>query len=105
MIKILIMSLMVAGALANAETVKSEYPLSTCVISGETLGDMGDPFIYKYKGVEVRFCCKGCVKDFQKEPEKYLEVIKKASDEAVTAERPSKDERAGHQDHADTDSK
>lgn len=53
------------------------YPLTTCVVSGEALGSMGDTYVYIHKedgkpDREVRLCCKGCLKKFTKEPAKYL---------------------------------
>lgn len=51
------------------------YPLKTCLVSGEELGKMGEPFRLTYKGQEIKLCCKGCEKDFNKEPEKYLKMI------------------------------
>ncbi len=60
------------------------YPLNTCVVSGEKLGgDMGKPVDYLYKGRLVRFCCKGCIKDFNAEPEKYLKKIDDAAAKAA----------------------
>ncbi|MFZ4116592.1 MAG: hypothetical protein ACOYK6_07730 [Chthoniobacterales bacterium] len=71
------------GCLAAEEVVKtasvSPYPLSTCVVSGEKLGLMGPPFIIQHNGTEVRFCCEGCVKDFNQDPEKYLKQLHAAS--------------------------
>jgi len=55
------------------------YPLKTCVVSGEELGKMGEPFRLVYKGQEIQLCCKGCEKDFNKEPEKFLKKIAEAS--------------------------
>ena len=66
------------------------YPLKTCVVTGEKLGDMGDPYVYKYQGREIKFCCKGCLKDFNKEPAKYvkkLEEAEKAAKEGKPAEK------------------
>ncbi|MFH1312354.1 MAG: YHS domain-containing protein [Candidatus Eisenbacteria bacterium] len=57
------------------------YPLETCIVSGEKLGSMGTPFIYEHEGREIRFCCKGCVGGFQKDPAGYL----KKMDEAIIA--------------------
>jgi YHS domain-containing protein len=51
---------------------KIHYPLTTCVVSGESLGGMGDPVDFVYKNQLVRFCCNGCLPAFNKEPEKYL---------------------------------
>lgn len=55
------------------------YPLKTCPVSGEELGKMGEPFRLTYKGQEIKLCCKGCEKDFNKEPEKYLQKIAAAA--------------------------
>ena len=62
-----------------------EYPTDVCVVSGDKLGaDMGKPqdFIYRDAGKPdrlVRFCCKDCIKDFNKEPEKFLKAIDDAA--------------------------
>lgn len=55
------------------------YPLKVCVVSGEKLGSMGAPYIHKHDGREVQFCCKSCLKDFDKEPEKHLAKIDAAA--------------------------
>ena len=53
------------------------YPLTTCVVLGSKLGGkMGKPFIYHHKGREVRFCCKGCLPAFKKDPTKYLKYTR-----------------------------
>lgn len=52
------------------------YTLSTCPVSGQRLGSMGDPVIYNHNGTEVRFCCAGCVEQFNQNPVPYLEKIK-----------------------------
>jgi hypothetical protein len=53
--------------------------LKTCPVSGEKLGgDMGKPYVFVYKGQEVKLCCPMCTKDFNKEPAKYLKLIRAA---------------------------
>ena len=47
------------------------WPLNTCVVSGGELGSMGDPIVFNHEGREVRFCCKGCISKFKKDPAKY----------------------------------
>ena len=65
---------------------KAEYPLQKCVVSDEEIGGaMGDGIdhIYKQEGKPdrlVRFCCKDCLKDFNKDPQKYLMEIDAAAD-------------------------
>lgn len=49
------------------------YVLTMCLVSDEKL-DPGDPSLI-YKGREIRVCCEGCLKDFKKNPEKYLKLI------------------------------
>jgi hypothetical protein len=67
---------------------KAEYPLKTCVVSDEEIGgSMGEgiDFVYKQEGKPdrlVRFCCKDCRKDFDKEPAKYLKLIDEAAAKA-----------------------
>jgi YHS domain-containing protein len=60
------------------------YPLTTCSVSGEKLGEMGAPVVTNYLGQEIKFCCKDCVKDFDKDPAKY---IKKIEAEAKAAKK------------------
>ena len=52
--------------------------LTTCPVSGEKLGEMGKPFTFTYKDQEVKLCCKSCKKDFDKDPEKYMKLIRAA---------------------------
>jgi YHS domain-containing protein len=68
-----------------AEPAKPAYPLDTCVVSGEKLGNHGEPYKFKYKDREVIFCCKACKKDFLKKPEEFL---KKIDDAAKAKEAP-----------------
>jgi hypothetical protein len=77
----------------DAKVAKKPYPLTTCIVSGDKLGgDMGDPYVYIYKdkaktndpGREIKFCCKSCVPDFEKEPAKYLKKLDEAEAAAKT---------------------
>ncbi len=70
----------------DTNTVKLKpYTLKNCIVSGDKLGEMGDPFVYKYKDREIKFCCKGCLKDFNKEPAKYIKKIEEAEAKAKKA--------------------
>ena len=60
------------------------YPLEKCIVSDEKLGEMGKPVVLTYEGQEMKFCCKDCVKKFNKEPAKYL---KKMAEEEKKAKR------------------
>lgn len=92
MLKKLIIPAVVAGfylapAVVLAEDAKPEtkdaYPLQTCLVSDEKLGEMGKPFVHTHEGREVRLCCKSCLKDFQKDPAKYLKKLDDAEKAAA----------------------
>lgn len=79
-----------AAQAAEAKTEKPKpYPLKTCVVSGEKFGgDMGDPYVFTHQGREIKLCCKSCLKDFNKEPAKYIKKLEEA-------EKAAKDKKAG----------
>jgi YHS domain-containing protein len=52
--------------------------LATCPVSGDKLGEMGKPMVFTYKDQEVKLCCKSCKKDFDKNPDKYMAMIRAA---------------------------
>jgi YHS domain-containing protein len=59
--------------------VPAGYPLTKCVVSGESLGEMGKAVKVSHNGTDVYLCCKSCIKDFNKDPEKYTKMVKDAS--------------------------
>jgi hypothetical protein len=61
-----------------ADKTPKPYPLKTCAVSDEKLGEHGKPYVFTHEGQEVKLCCKDCLKDFNKEPEKYMKVISAA---------------------------
>ncbi len=44
----------------NTEMAAESYPLDRCPISGEKLGEMGEPYEMSLDGVTVKLCCDGC---------------------------------------------
>jgi hypothetical protein len=69
---------------------RASYPLKTCVVSNEELGGMGESkdMIYRQAGQPdrlVRFCCKNCLEDFEKDQAKYLQAITAAAKPAAAA--------------------
>ena len=48
------------------------YPLDKCVVSDEKLGEHGKPYVFVHNGQEIKLCCKDCLADFNKDPEKYM---------------------------------
>ena len=76
-----------AGETHAKPAAPADYPLTTCVVSGDKLGgDMGKAVEYAYKQAGqpdrlILLCCKDCIKDFEKEPAKFV----KSLDEAAAA--------------------
>jgi hypothetical protein len=49
---------------------------------------MGDPLDYVYGTRLVRLCCKGCVKELQKDPGKYIAMVDEGLIRAQRASYP-----------------
>lgn len=99
-ISALLLSAIVMSAGANAaegdaKTIKP-YTLDTCAISGEKLGDMGDAVVKEYNGQQVKFCCKGCVKKFEKDIDGNL---KKVNEEMAKAAADKTKAKPAEHDH------
>lgn len=58
--------------------VPATYPLKKCVVSDEDLGGMGKPVKVTHEGTDVYLCCKSCLKDFNKDPGKFVAKVKVA---------------------------
>lgn len=44
------------------------YPTKMCIVSDEALGSMGEPIDVMYGHRLLRFCCKGCLRAYKKDP-------------------------------------
>jgi len=68
-----------AGFAAEKKDEKAKaYPLDTCIVSGEKLGEMGKAYVFAQAGQEVKLCCKDCLKKFDADPAKYMKTIAEA---------------------------
>lgn len=70
---------------AVVEKQKEDYPLETCVVSGQELGSMGEPVEYVAGGRLVRLCCKGCVNSLESDPQKYLKKLDEAKEDEAAS--------------------
>jgi YHS domain-containing protein len=73
-----------AGFAADSKKTEKPkpYPLKTCVVTDEKLGEMGDAYVFVQDGREIKLCCKSCLKDFKKDPAKYIKKIEAAEAKA-----------------------
>ncbi|HRX54423.1 MAG: hypothetical protein R3F31_10435 [Verrucomicrobiales bacterium] len=72
-------SLLFTSSCGEAVSAKP-YPLDTCLVSGEKLGEMGAPVVINHEGQEIKFCCKSCLPDFKEDPAKYLKKLTEKKD-------------------------
>ena len=83
-----------SATLTHAEDAAAKkakpYPLKTCLVSGDKLGEMGDPVVFVKDGQEFKICCKNCRKDIDKDPKKFLT---KLADEVKKQEEATKKEK------------
>ena len=79
------LGLLTTPALADdkKDAAAKPYPLTTCIVTDEKLD--ADPamksYTFVHEGQEVKLCCKGCLKDFNKAPAKYLKKLAKPADD------------------------
>ena len=75
----LALSLAFTVSTARADSaIPKTYPLKTCPVSSDKLGEHGKPVKVTADGTDVWLCCKSCVKDFNKEPAKFVKMVKDA---------------------------
>jgi len=80
------LSILLAAALLSAvsttladSAIPKSYPLKTCPVSDDKLGEHGKAVKVTYQGTDVYLCCRDCKKDFDKNPAKYVKIVKDAA--------------------------
>lgn len=71
---------------AYAAAQRDDYPMTTCAVSGEELGSMGDPIEVVAGQTLVKLCCKGCVKRVHTDPMKFVAMVQAARAETSETE-------------------
>jgi YHS domain-containing protein len=81
-----------AGAtVQTAATVTTQQ--TTCPVMGNPI----DPAVFvEYKGKKVYFCCRGCDKKFQEDPEKYLAQLPQFQEPALKTKTDTADPGHNH---------
>lgn len=93
---------------AAADAQRKDYPLTTCVVSGDEIGSMGEPTEMVVAGRLMRFCCADCESKVKADPAKFIAEIDKAwqakgkympKTEAHGEHEDESDAHGGHTDH------
>ena len=62
-----------AGTMTTKPTIVMN---KICPVSGDKIGgEMGEAVPIEYEGKTYYLCCTMCIKDFQKDPQKYIDKI------------------------------
>jgi len=61
---------------SQASASTGAYPLTKCVVSGDDLGDK--PYTFVHNGQTVKLCCKDCLAEFNKNPDKFMAKLNDA---------------------------
>ena len=72
---------------AVVEQQSDTYPLQTCLISEDALGD--EPVNFVYENRLVRFCCEMCIDTFLNDPNAGLAQLNEAAVESQLADYPA----------------
>lgn len=69
-------SMMMDHKMGEEATKAVEIGNTICPVSGNRVddGNMGEVVKYEYNGKIYNLCCKMCMKDFKKDPEKYSKI-------------------------------
>lgn len=85
------------------------YPAERCPVSGMALGEMGQPYDHVFASRLVRFCCGGCVAEFNANPAAAMNQVYGVGQPAGDRTRGQHDDHhdasrdAGHDAHRDAD--
>lgn len=91
MTRALLISLFALAGLSAADAppaAATAYPFDSCIVSGEPLGSMGEAIVQVHEGREVKFCCKGCIKTFKKDPAKHVAIIDQGAADKAAGKQP-----------------
>src|SRR3954453_7207225 len=77
-----------SDAPAKKEAAKSKPINAKCPVEGEDVDPEGATTTYK--GKTIGFCCASCIKDFNKDPEKYMKKIEADNKKAEDAKKAEK---------------
>lgn len=89
---------------AHAADHAPDSPPQACPVSGQKLGSMGKPVVVEHAGRYLMLCCAGCVEEFKKDPERYLNPAEHGEAEPANDDAPAQPQadpkpQPDHHDH------
>jgi YHS domain-containing protein len=84
-LKWILASLLAVALLSAVTSVRADdakpkpYPLDTCLVCDMKLDGMEKPYVFAYKGQEIKVCDKSEKADFDKDPDKYMKKLADAA--------------------------
>jgi hypothetical protein len=84
---------------ATIEKHIKDYPLKTCPVSKDELGEMGEVKDFVIAGRLIRLCCPDCEKDVRENPAKFIAMIDAARKRAGDKKEPGDHKDDDHHDH------
>ncbi|MBU3912421.1 MAG: YHS domain-containing protein [Candidatus Omnitrophica bacterium] len=77
--------MMQKGDMQNEQEDLIDVGNKICPVSGEEIGGSMMGAAYEYEGKTYNFCCAGCIDEFKKDPQKYIDKI--AEEKALEEEK------------------
>jgi hypothetical protein len=71
-IAILVTLLIATGCGDTRASGAKPYALTTCIVTDNDLGSMGDEQSYVHEGQEIKVCCAPCIEKFKTNPGRFL---------------------------------
>lgn len=72
---VLVAALVLSACVSPKSGTVVPYPLDLCAVTGNRLGSMGNIITKIYGDREIKFCCRPCVKEFEADPDTFLEEL------------------------------
>ena len=71
--------------IADAYKTAKPCPFTVCPVMGDALD--ADSYSFVYEGRQFKFCCDGCMDDFEKDPAKFVKMWDDAEKATQTAKQ------------------
>jgi len=82
-------------------SLPKDYPMTTCVVTGDKLGGHQKPVEYVHQEADkpdrlIILCCEYCIADFKGNPPRYLKLLDEAAAAKKGVAESGKQDGSGH---------